>query len=391
MGTSLHQSLHQLPEQPPTPQATTSVGGAGGSGQASCAGARLKGGLSSLDYPVVNSVSQQPTSMVVSSGPGGVTSSSLVSNTGSFYSTDFNSLSLVDEGQREMLSGNMSLSVLHLYETQHRRRFHSGNAGTGSTAAGHVGGFGTGRGESYSYNPMPGVIRPTAGSFSTAAKADYGNKYQMGGANLARGEHHQIPPLSTSSFAPSNLGYQATGNESSSTTPVGDIPIGTGMSYPHEGAGTMLSYPHESASSSFSGSNLGGLPDQQYPDASNPSLEHRRLARLNNKPPSIDNSNSLARDFQYNSSVVGSTETLHPLAQRFSQDDEFGSEGDSTAIDLTRPSQSSSQAVAMPRSPMVSTSPTSSTAPGARSHMPQIEEDMTGEQELDTGNLKPFV
>ena len=399
MNSSLNRSSHYLTERSHAPPPTTSFGEAAGPGQSGCSGAPLKGGLSSLDYPVVNS-SPHPTNMVESPGAGGGFSS-LVSNTGSFYSTDFNSLSLVDEGQREMLSGNMSLSVLHLYETQYRRRFHGSGAGTSLAAGGHVGGLGSGR-ESYSYTPLPGLNHPTSAIPGyTGSRASCSPQYQVDSASSAKGEHYQFPSLSTSSFAPTTLGYQASSIESSSTTPVGGAIAGTVLSYPHDTGEnirtrTILTYPYQSSGGSNRDSHVGGHQQLQHLETSSPAdsvavSEHRRLMRLSNAPPSLEDTETLTRDFQYGSTVFGNSESLHPLAQRFRRHDEFGDEGVISAAHLPRPSQSPSQATALSRPPNASSSPTSPIVQGSKSQMPQIEEDMSGEQELDTSNLKPNV
>lgn len=65
--------------------------------------AKLRGGLSNCDGPV-NSA----------------TNLSSLTTSDSFHSGSF-AMGL-DEGQRELLSGNMSLSVLHIHETHHRQR-----------------------------------------------------------------------------------------------------------------------------------------------------------------------------------------------------------------------------------------------------------------------------
>ncbi|RUS80666.1 hypothetical protein EGW08_011570 [Elysia chlorotica] len=399
MGASLHQSSHHLnlmDRSAAPPQPSSSFHEAVGLGQHVCSGGRLKGGLSSLDYPVVNS-SPQSANMVGSPGAGaGV--SSLVSNTGSFYSTDFNSLSMVDEGQREMLSGNMSLSVLHLYETQYRRRYHGGGVGGASPAAG---GSGLDR-EGHSYTPLAGMTHPSSASAThgyAGSRVPYSRQYLTDSAGSVKGEHYQFPSLSTPSLAPTTLGYQASPIDSSSTTPIGDAMAGSGLSYPHDTGGTMtagslFSNPHQLSGSSSRESNVGGHQAQQHfefetsgsADAA-AALEHRRLVRLSKAPPSLEDTESLSRDFQYGSAVFGATESLHPLAQRFRRNDEFEDEGANVGASLPMLSQSPSSH--LPTAPTASaSSPTSPIIPGSRSQMPQIEEDMTGEQELDTSNLK---
>lgn len=64
----------------------------------------LRGGLTSVDGPVISST--LPMSLSAS---------------GSFHSANFGP-NYIDEGQRELLSGNMSLSVLHLHDMHHRQR-----------------------------------------------------------------------------------------------------------------------------------------------------------------------------------------------------------------------------------------------------------------------------
>lgn len=66
---------------------------------------KLRGGLSSHDGPINQSPNLQ-TSLTTS---------------GSFHTANF-ALSGLDEGQHELLSGNMSLSVLHMHEVHHRKR-----------------------------------------------------------------------------------------------------------------------------------------------------------------------------------------------------------------------------------------------------------------------------
>ncbi|GFR97923.1 autophagy-related protein 9 [Elysia marginata] len=377
MGTSMHHSLHHLTEQSPVAPTTPSPSGEAGSGHASFAGARLKGGLSSLDYPVVNT-SQQPVSMIGSSGAGGGIAS-LVSNTGSFYSADFNSLSLLDEGQREMLSGNMSLSVLHLYETQHRRRLHGGSL---------MGGGRESHGLTHATSAVPGYL----GSHGKAAKAEYGSQYQVDRAGTTKHEQYQFSPLPTSSYAQSTQGYQASATDSGGSTPVGGVTAGTILSYPHDtvrnvGAGTGLSYSQGTPGSSFIEGSFGETSSLTHTSAAQ---EHRPLARLSNAPPSMEDTQSLAKDFNYGSTVMGGPDPLHPLAQRFKRNDELEDYNDS-GTHLSRLSQSPLQASGITRSHSASASPTSPSVQGSRLHMPQIEEDMSGEQELDTSNLKPMV
>ncbi|GFN75657.1 autophagy-related protein 9 [Plakobranchus ocellatus] len=396
MGTSLHQSFPQSDQlQTPTVPLEGRTSGPSSShtivGHASGAGARLKGGLSSLDYPVVNNALQH-TSMAGSTGPGCVTTSSLVSNTGSFYSTDFNSLSLVDEGQREMLSGNMSLSVLHLYETQHRRRFQgaSGAAATGIAAAGRNTGFGAGSVESYGYNTLPGTIHSASGtsayasSSSAAARAGYSPHQQTGGVTYAKNKH--LTSLASATLTSSPHGHQQASfaEPNLPTTPVEGL-----------GSTNVLSSPHETLGRSFDVGNFESLQQQEegkYSETSSLALstapDHRRLTRLNNAPLHTEDSESLARDFHYGSTLFGSTEPLHPLAQRFRRNEDIQ---DGTDLgELSRSSQSPSHSIGLPRSPVVPATPTSPSpsAPGSRSHMPQIEEDMTGEQELDTSTFR---
>lgn len=66
---------------------------------------KLRGGLSSHDGPI-NQNGNFQTSLTTS---------------GSFHTATF-PLSGLDEGQHELLSGNMSLSVLHMHEVHHRKR-----------------------------------------------------------------------------------------------------------------------------------------------------------------------------------------------------------------------------------------------------------------------------
>jgi autophagy-related protein 9 len=67
--------------------------------------AKLRGGLSNHDGPISQNSNFQ-TSLTTS---------------GSFHTANF-ALSTMDEGQHELLSGNMSLSVLHMHEVHHRKR-----------------------------------------------------------------------------------------------------------------------------------------------------------------------------------------------------------------------------------------------------------------------------
>lgn len=364
MGASMHHSYHHITEQPPATSVATGTFGDAGSGHSVI----LKGGLSSLDYPVLNAL-QKPVSMTGSTGAGsGITS--VVSNTGSFYSADFNSLSLLDEGQREMLSGNMSLSVLHLYETQHRRRFHAGSVGREShgmmsAAPGYIGSHG----------------RP-------ATKSEYGSQYKVERAGSAKHEQYKFPLLPTSSFAQSTQGYQASYTMSGSNTPVADEIGETVLSYPHSTVRNMEGKAIFTHSQETPGSSNVG-ETSRLTRAFAP-LEHRPLSRLSNAPSSVEDTQSLARDFHYGSTIFGGTEPLHPLAQRFKRNDGLEDAIESGA-QLSRLSQSPPHVVGIPSSFGATASPTSPPVQGSRSHMPQIEEDMSGEQELDTGNLRSIV
>ncbi|BFZ01170.1 hypothetical protein BsWGS_04209 [Bradybaena similaris] len=66
---------------------------------------KLRGGLSSHDGPINQNANFQ----------------SSLTTSGSFHTATF-PLSGLDEGQHELLSGNMSLSVLHMHEVHHRKR-----------------------------------------------------------------------------------------------------------------------------------------------------------------------------------------------------------------------------------------------------------------------------
>ncbi|KAH9496881.1 Autophagy- protein 9A [Bulinus truncatus] len=72
---------------------------------------KLRGGLSNLDGPLTSG-NNFPSSLTASD---------------SFQSTTY-PVGVLDEGQRELLSGNMSLSVLHIHETHHRQRHSDGRS-----------------------------------------------------------------------------------------------------------------------------------------------------------------------------------------------------------------------------------------------------------------------
>ncbi|KAK0058268.1 autophagy-related protein 9A [Biomphalaria pfeifferi] len=72
---------------------------------------KLRGGLSNFDGPLISGSNLQTS----------------LTGSDSFHAASYPA-GMLDEGQRELLSGNMSLSVLHIHETHHRQRHSDGRS-----------------------------------------------------------------------------------------------------------------------------------------------------------------------------------------------------------------------------------------------------------------------
>ncbi|XP_005103745.1 autophagy-related protein 9A [Aplysia californica] len=279
---------------------------------------KLRGGLSQLDGPV---------------GSNSALAQSTLTTSGSFHTANFG-LNVVDESQRELLYGSMSLSVLHIHEAHHRQR-----------RAGRV--F---RQSSSDDNTPP----PSAHLPDTSAGPPFSS--------------HPVRPVFSSGVGQHGRLHQA-GTAVGGREPYNYYPPPSGSGTDHVTSGTS------SASLSSAGVHRdppsGAFPRQQQQYSEVTGLRQGLPSSYQGGPPVLYGAADL--------SAEGPDFPLHPLGRHLYLDD---SEPSSLPPLPLPPSISSSASSNAPLGPVPSatgraTAPTSDP-------MPLIKEDMSGEHEIDT-------